>query len=89
MIADHELVEAEGSARDGGVDGAMAGAGSHVERIAPATGLHLVFLTAAEEAVVGRIDREQNLEMALGVGLENDEVAVVLGPHVNRGAIAP
>jgi hypothetical protein len=27
--------------------------------------------------------------MSLGVGLENDEVSVVLGPYLNFGAITP
>ena len=87
MVAEHEFVEAERRAGNGGVDCAAARPVADVEGVATAAALDLVLLAAADEVVVGGVDREQDAQVPFGIGVEHDQVAVVLGPHVDLGAV--
>ena len=88
MIAEHELVEAERIVGHGGVHRAPALAVVRRERLVAAAAADLVLPAAAHEVVVLRIDREQHAQMAVGIGVEHQQVAILARPDLHLGLFA-
>ena len=59
-----------------------------LERVAIGAAPHLELLPAAHKVVIARIERVEHADPALGLGMEHDEVAVLLGLDVDPGVVA-
>ena len=88
MVVRRESAEVKRVGRDCGEHRARPFAGLYLERVAIAAAAQLEFLPAAHEVVIGRIEREQHADSALGIGVQDDEVAVLRGLNVNTRAVA-
>src|SRR5262249_51581578 len=89
VVAEPVAVEPEPIAGYGGVDHSPSRGGVDVEDLAATPALYLVPLAAAHEVVVIGIQRGQYPELPVGVSVENEEIAVVLGQHLDLGMVAP
>ncbi len=87
MVAEHVAVEPERRTGHRGVHHAAPGAVG-LEGLAVAPVADLIPLPAPDEVVVARIEREEHPEVAVRIGVEDDEVAVILGTDVNLGPVA-
>jgi hypothetical protein len=87
VIPEDETVEPERIARDRSVDRAPARS-LGLESLTPTAAANLVLLTAADEIVLVGIERKQNPETALRIHMKDQEIAIVLGPNLNLGAVA-
>ena len=76
VITAHEVGKAEGRLRPGRVDHSTAAGLVEIERPAGVATDELVGLLAADEIVVARIEREQDANAAVLVGLEDEHVPV-------------
>jgi len=82
-----ESLKPERLSRNCGVHGAAA-FGIGLEGIPASSPFYLIPLTSTREIILVGIDREQHPEVALGIHLKDEEVAIVLGSHLNRGVVA-
>jgi hypothetical protein len=88
VVAPDELSELVGVPREGREDGAQAARLIDPERFPVATAAQLVILSAAQEAVVKRIEREQHPDPAVGLGMQHEEVAIGFGTRVHAHPVA-
>ncbi len=87
VISERKAVKAEWIAGYGGVHHAAAG-GVRFERLPSAAATNFVLLVSAHEAVLVRIEREQDPQASFRIDVQDDEIAIVFGPHLNFGPVA-
>ncbi len=71
------------------VDRSVAGALVDRERFAVAAAGNLVLLAAADQRVIGRIEREQNPQPPVRIHVQYEEVPVLAGLDLDFDAVAP
>jgi hypothetical protein len=87
VISEDESVKTERIAGNGSIDGA-ATSGVRLKSFTSTTAAHFILLSAADEIVFVGIEREQDPEVPLWVHMKHDQIAIVLGSHLNLGAVA-
>jgi hypothetical protein len=86
MVGDDEPVKPEWISRDGRIHDSAPGC-VHFERLAPTAIAHLVLLVTAHEVVFVGVHRKKDPESPFGIDMQDDEISVILGSHLDLGSI--
>jgi hypothetical protein len=87
VVAGDESLKPEWLPCNGGVHSATA-FGVRLEGSPATPPFYLISLSTTSEIVLVGVDREQHAEVAVGIHLKDQQVAVLLCSHLNRGVIA-
>jgi len=86
VVGNGESIKAERVVRHRGINDSAACC-IHIKSVPSSAPVNFVPLVAPNKVVFVRVHGENHPQPPLGVYLKDDEIAVVFGSHLNRGAI--